>query len=326
MPLAVQAIAVSHPLPVLDQHEHLTVIATSIDAHNARLRVCQKACERYASRMVDQRRLLPYEIVQQHTVPTVSIDSLPGMKPRQIGDGLWAWALDMHTQQAHLLPAAHAFAAPDEQNSTSAHEQGIASGWSWEEAVSHALLDWCNYFTIEQIMQAHYPYRQVDLARTLTTSVGRHLYHLLTTAGYRVTAYDITGALHVPTFAICSGEQVMAYSTHCDVEEALKSGLEQALQCYQAEQFQQPEYTTDPVPDLLANLRGEQLYVPCYTPLPNTWSARMEWLLQQFQANGWRVFALPLDHDPALAQVLPYIVRLLLTLDQDNNTKRITLS
>ena len=103
----------------------------------------------------------------------------------------------------------------------------------------------------------------------------------------------------------------MAYSTHYDGAQALNMGLEQALQRYQSTQFQQPAYAPVAVPDFPAHLRSDQLSVPDYT-LPNAWPARLAWLLKQLQASGLRAFAIPLDHDPALRQVLPLIMRVLI--------------
>jgi hypothetical protein len=182
---------------------------------------------------------------------------------------------------------------------------------SWEEAICQALLDWCNYLTIEELKDSHRSYTQVDLVKAPMTPEGTHLHHLLKTTDRQITVYDVTGTLQVPTFATCLDEKIIAYSTHYDVAQALRKGLEQALQQYQSEQFQQPEYAV-PVPDFLSILQSDQLHAPRYI-LPEAWPARLEWLLQKLQANHLRAFAIPLDHDPALAQVLPYIVRVLLT-------------
>ena len=187
----------------------------------------------------------------------------------------------------------------------------IASGMVWEEAICQALLDWCNYLTVGQLKDAQHSYKQVDLARAPMTPEGAHLHRLLKAAVGQITVYDVTGTLQVPTFAICLGEKVVAYSTHCDVAQALSIGLEQALQQYQSERFLQPEYAIVPVPDLPSTLRSDQLDVPRYT-MSEAWSIRQEWLLQKFQANSLRAFVVPLNHDSALVQVLPYIVHVLL--------------
>ena len=143
------------------------------------------------------------------------------------------------------------------------------------------------------------------------TAEGVYLAGLLKAVVGQVVVYDVTGTLQVPTFAICLDEKVVAYSTHWDVAQALGLGLEEALQHYQSEHFQEGEYALVPVSDFPAALRSEQCSVPRY-PAPDVWSERQKWLLQKLQANGLRAFAVPLDHDPALVEMLPFIVRVLL--------------
>lgn len=304
-PLAVYKVHLSNPMLRKRESEPLNVVTASTDTINARLRASQRACELYAANLVDRRRLRSREAVQQYTLPAISTDQLIGIKPPLTEVETWTWALDLHTQKACLVPAMHVFFSLHNK------ERGIASGMIWEEALCQALFDWCNYLTVGQLKDTQHSSIQVDLARSPMTPEGVHLYHLLKAAVGQITIYDITGALQVPTFATCLGEKVVAYSTHCDVAQALRMGLEQALQQYQSEQFQQPEYAVVPVPDFPSTLRSDQLSVPDYT-LPEVWSERLEWLLQQFQANSLRAFAIPLNHDPALMQVLPSIVRVLL--------------
>ena len=93
---------------------------------------------------------------------------------------------------------------------------------------------------------------------------------------------------------------------------ALGLGLERALQQYQAGHFQQGACALAPVADLPMHLRSEHLTIPGYR-LPDAWPARLEWLLQRTRASGLRAYAIPLDHDPALAELLPFIVRILLS-------------
>ncbi|HXR65669.1 MAG TPA: YcaO-like family protein, partial [Ktedonobacteraceae bacterium] len=239
-----------------------------------------KACECYAAHCVNQQRLLPSESLQCAQT----------------------WALDLQTQEAVRVPADHVFAAQGEQ------ARGIAAGQTWEEALCQALLDWCNYLTIEHVQKAEQAYPQIDLERVPLSPEGAHLYRLLQAAGEQVAVYDVTGPLCVPTFATCSGGKIIAYSTHYDSAQALTLGLEQALQGYQSTQFQQPDYALAPVQDFPAHLRSTQLSIPGYT-LPNAWPARLEWLLKQLQASGLRAFVIPLDHDPALTRVFPLIIR-----------------
>jgi hypothetical protein len=50
-----------------------------------------------------------------------------------------------------------------------------------------------------------------------------------------------------------------------------------------------------------------------FSAAPETWSARKEWLLQKLWSHGMRVFVVPLDHDPTLARMVPFIVRVLVS-------------
>lgn len=307
-PLAIYKVHVSNPMLQKKRPETLTIAAAAIDTEGARLDASQKACTRYAASLVDHRRLLPLEAVQPHTFPILSADQLVGTPSFLSQKKLGAWALDLQAQQAWLVPAEHVFSALHQAE----HERGIASGMSWGEAICQALLDWCNYLTVEHVKDAQQAYSQVDLTTNLLTPDGIYLYQLLKTAvGQELFVYDVTGSLGVPTFATCFGPKVVAYSTHCDQAQALRIGFERALQQYQAEQCLQFEYAMAPLPDLPLALRSAQLSVPRYT-LPDAWSDRQAWLLQRFQANGLRAFAVPLDHDPALTRVLPFIVRVLL--------------
>jgi hypothetical protein len=159
--------------------------------------------------------------------------------------------------------------------------------------------------------------QQVDLLKMPLTSEGNYLYQLLKTAGEQVTAYDVTGVLQIPTFALCAGEQVVAYSTDCDVKQALCKGLEQVLWWHQAQHALNRDnrkgLSLRDYPALPPTLCGEQLSTPVFSAAPETWSARKEWLLQKLWSHGMRVFVVPLDHDPTLARMVPFIVRVLVS-------------
>jgi hypothetical protein len=182
---------------------------------------------------------------------------------------------------------------------------------NWDEAVGEALLDWVAYLTVKQVSEAERAYALVNLAESPMTSTGAYLRELLTIAGVPVTVYEVTGTWQIPTFAICWGEQTIAYSAHWEWTLALEAGLLQAVQHYQSQHFQQSEYALAPVPDLPLDLRGKHWSVP-QKPLPTAWPARQAWLVQALQDRGLRALALPLDHDPALRRFMPFIVRVVL--------------
>jgi len=310
VPLAIYQATLPNALCNEHQAEPVKVIGASIDRVGARIETAHKVSERYAAALADQRRLLNRAAAQQCSCPMITTEQLLETRPHTSGDevrraeGMWTWALDLQTQQAALVPASHVFTSPEQ------HTRGLASGNIWEEALCNALTDWCRVLTSERIASAHQPYPQVDLAQTLTTPEGKYLIRALQATGRCITVYDITGSLGVPTFAVCIDQKTVAYNSHCDVARALSLGLEQALQQCQSEQFQQPEYALAPVADVPMHMRGDTVTVPRST-CPEAWSERQTWLLEQLQANAFRAFAVPLDHDPALTETLPFIVRVL---------------
>ncbi|HVU71012.1 MAG TPA: TOMM precursor leader peptide-binding protein [Ktedonobacteraceae bacterium] len=302
-PLAVYQIELAHPQLPADGAQPRRVIAVSTDNREAVMRAARKACEHYAASLVDEHRLLSAEDAREAAVPLISSAELGGQAAR---DERWTWASDLHTQEAVLVPADLAFALPG------AEGRGLAAGQSWDEALCLALLDRCNELTVRHLLDARQEYSRVDLERAILTPMGVHLFHLLKAAGGPLAVYDVTGALGVPTFATCCSGRVVAYSTHCDTAQALALGLECAVQHYQSEQFQQSDYALTPLADLPARLRGTRLSTP-HTVMAEAWSARLAWLLQRLQENGLRAFAVPLNHDPALARALPFIVRVLVS-------------
>jgi putative thiazole-containing bacteriocin maturation protein len=305
VPLAVYRARLSNPMLEPLACEPYNVYAVSTDTRTALTRAGQKACERYAATLLDTRRLLSSERVQQSSLDVVPGEQLLGGEPFAPARDWWSWALDLRAQQAALVPASHVFSSLNQA------ARGIGSGQTWEEALCQALLDRCNELTVAQLQHAQQPYARVDCAAIALTSEGKHLARLLKLTGRQVTAYDITSALRIPTFAICLDGRAVAYSSHCDQAEALRQGLELAMQQCQSEQFQQADYALAPVVEFPKHLRGETLSAPDYT-LPRAWPERLAWLLEQLQSNGLRAYAVPLDHDPALAPVLPFIVRVLL--------------
>ena len=313
VPLAMYAIQVSNPTRTPLPSGSVSVLGVGIDPGSTRIRAAQKACECYAASFVDQRLLLPPEMADQGSWPVIQADQLLDHTPLPPEDVMWTWALDLHTHQPALVPATAVF--------SSFHQRkGVASGMIWEEAVCQALLDWCNDLTMKQAQENQQAYHQIDLDRAPLTPEGQHLYRLLRATARHITVYDVTGSLQIPTFAICLDEKIVAYSTHCDTAQALRVGLEQALQQYQSEQFQHHACAIPSVPDLPMHLRSERLSLPNDTA-PGTWSARQGWLLERLQANGLHAYVVPLNHDPALAQILPYIVRILLSRNEPNNGK-----
>jgi len=130
-----------------------------------------------------------------------------------------------------------------------------------------------------------------------------------------ISVYEITGTLGIPSFAFCVGDQTVAYQTGVDVRAAVCRGLEQTVAHVQARTTHQPDYAPPDVADLPHRARGMRPTLPPSMSRPN---GSGDWLHQQHRMcdalvrQGYRVVVVPLDHDPAVTDVLPYIVNLVM--------------
>ncbi len=308
IPLAVCKVKISNPTALPGCAQGQSVIATSLSFQDARQRSTQKACEVYAARAVNPRRLVMRVSEPDLVLPPESFltTGLPSIVES------WSWALHLQVRKPYLVPAPLAFPSLWSVESPESVERGIGSGMSWLEALGQALLDWACYLTIAQFHDRQQPYPKVDLHAISWESEDEHFLSLLTTAGALPDVYDVTGPLGVPTFAICTREQSIAYVSHYDRVQALSSGLERALRRFQSHYAQQSEYDVEPVPLLVPALRSDYYSEAPEMPIPQKWSARLIWIQQKLQEQGWYALAVPLNHDPALANVLPFLVRVLL--------------
>jgi putative thiazole-containing bacteriocin maturation protein len=308
LPLSVCQAVVSSPLSQENLDDASRVIGVGTDSHTARRHAALRACEIYAASLVDRRLLLSSDACQGKTIPVdrfLSTSPLAGSKE-------WTWAIDLQTGQACLVPASLVYPTLRGLSPLSEAGLGIASGMSWVEAVGQAMLNLCRHLTITQLGKAQKSYPLVDLAVTPLEPEGIRQRHIVDLIGEALTVYDVTdSSLQVPTFAFCLREKTVAYSTHLDVAQALYDGLEQTTLHWQISREQSVTPHGPTVPNLPTVLRGDTKVIPQFTA-PKLWPDRKQWLQQTLEKNGWSAFATPLDQDPALSQVQPYIVHVLL--------------
>jgi putative thiazole-containing bacteriocin maturation protein len=311
LPLSVCKAVVSEPLPQEQQGHSPTVLGRGSRFRTARLHATLRACEVYACHLVD-RRLLPSREMQQE--PPMPADRFLCEVPlAEVKE--WVWASDLQSGQACLVPAALVYPALRGLSPDGEARLGLGSGMSWEEALCRGLLSLCQHVTVTQLRERPAPSPQVDLATTPLEPEGtwqRHaLAFILEKLGEILTVYDVTGPLQVPTFAFCLGEKTIAYHTQFTVAQALREGLETALSTWQLSAEQTP--VVPALPELPFSLRGSDTSVPSYE-VPQEWPERLKWLQLALQKQQWSAFAVPLDHDPTLREVLPYMASVLLAL------------
>jgi bacteriocin biosynthesis cyclodehydratase domain-containing protein len=342
LPLSVCKAVVSNPMPSQSVGAAAcpcppAVLGFGLSFGTARKRAAERACEVYAASVVDRRQLpFVYESGSGQG-PALSLrvgdaERIAGERFLSVGSAQgtvptdevkeWTWATDLLTKRACLVPAALVYPVLCDLSPLGNAGLGISSGTSWAEAVVRGLLKVCRYLTVTQIERAQRPYPPMDLSAIPNPP---RLLHILEQMGGSVMVYDVTGSL-APTLAICSGDQTLAYSTHVDTFQALQDGLEQAV-IYKQLSGEQVLIDNLPfVPALPQSLRGfttaeieaqtgSQIgESPMHTGFPDTyevtqeWPDLADWLQDLLQMDGWRAFAVPLDHDPVLHQIRPYIV------------------
>lgn len=286
LPLHVSRVGVSNPALLPEPGEPITTVGVGTDLAMARRRAAQRACGLYAASIVDERRLV-------HTD----------------GDGAQVWGYDLTEHRPRLVPAVAVFPTLRGLAPSPAAAPWLASGFSWVEAACKALISVCRQLTMAELDTNGAPFPRIDLQVVHLDEQGARYRRILQTAGVTVAAYQATGTLGVPSFAFCVGDHTVAYSSDIDVLHALRSGLEQTVTHEQARANQQPVYAPGKVRALPQRLRNSKLTLPQLNGT-GSWADRQRWLADALQRAGRRVVAVPLDHDPGIANVLPYIVNL----------------
>jgi bacteriocin biosynthesis cyclodehydratase domain-containing protein len=336
LPLSVCKAVVSNPMPQEQTTNPPAVLGFGFSFGAARKRAAQRACEVYTANLVDRRRLPSVQTVgigsaQDIRIGASPVPTIPAERFLSSGSAQgttptvkdWTWATDLSTGEACLVPATLAYPVLLGLSPQGDAGVGIGSGTTWAEAVGQALLSVCRYLTITQIEGAQKPYPQVSPTTITLSPDETRLLHILEQMGGSVTVYDVTGSLQVPTLAICLEDQTVAYGTHVDIALALQDGLEQAV-LYK--QLSGEQILVDNLPFTLAlplSLRGEmqrEARAGATSPVPvgpsvydvsQEWPNLKSWLQDVLQMDGWQAFAVPLDHDPVLREIQPYIVHVL---------------
>ncbi len=301
LPLNVCRVTISNPALLPEPDEPLTAIGAGTDMGMARRRAAQRACELYAASVVDQRRL-----VQAN------------------GQGVRVWGYDLAEQRPRLVAAASVFPPLHGLVPSLDSAPWLASGFSWAQAVATALASVCQQLTVADLDLDGEPFPLVDLdAALLGTGVldeqGARYAAILRTWDVPVAVYEVTGTLGIPSFAFCVGNETVAYRTGVDVREALRCGLEWTVAHVQARTNHQPDYAPPDVADVADVADVPHRARGMRPTLPQSMlqlSGSGDWVYQQHRLcdalikHGNRVVVVPLDHDPAVTDVLPYIVNL----------------
>lgn len=299
----------------------LTVTGQGTDFGMARRSATRQSCEIYAAHFYDARHVLSAQ--ETRALLAQGAESAPRVYNRRLHlvnlstaeansqEGyLWAW--DLLAQRPVLVDASVAFPPFQEAGLSRAHDLiGVGSGLSWDEAIYRALLDHMQVQALRACAQIQTAFPQVNLAEAALLPAGERYRELLKLARAELAIYDLSAcSWGFPCFAFCLGGATVAYSSDCDAAEALRTGLELTLLAQQGRGDSQ-NYVPEVVYDLPLALRGsEQIALASESVL--TLEERNRRLLAAFQEHGFAPLAIPLNHDPELARVLPFLLRVVL--------------
>ncbi|PZS34537.1 MAG: hypothetical protein DLM59_04505 [Pseudonocardiales bacterium] len=307
LPLSVSRTTVSDPVSLLGADAPRPVAAgAGHEFATARYRTALLALGSYGSLMVDPgrlltsdgRALLPAGHDRTHALAQLRSGELEG----------WMRALRLSDGRPVLLPAAAVFPALRAAVVPYATPCGVAAAYSWSGALIAGLVQHCRRLTITEYEAA--PARVfplVDLGRRPPDKHVDDCIAMLVATGQLVTIHDITGDLGVPTFACFLGQDFAAYGCGVSALEALQDGLQQLLLCYQARVNDEPAYAPTEEP-----ARPPRPAAADARELPTDPVLDSSGLVARLARGGRQPVAIPLDHDPEVHQVMPYVVRVLL--------------
>lgn len=304
VPLQVTEAVVADPAGWLPAGSRPRTVGSGFTAQTARCESARRALARYATLLVDPRRL-----VDPRTRRPLTTD--PDADPRP--GAAWGYEVDA-PDRVRPVPARSAF--PVLADPSPELPVGVGAGYDWAEAVTAALASHAQALAVAGIGRATTAYPPVDLAAAagLLDGIGERCRRLLTDLGELPECYDLTGPLGVPVFGFCRGTATVAVAAGGTAGAALADGLRRVLLAVQARAHDQPDYAPPPGPPLPAGLRGG---ASRHAGWPDSGPAPPERVAARLRAAGRVAVAVPLDHDPEVAGVLPYLVQVVIVPGDD---------
>nr|AID54691.1 thiazole synthase [Streptomyces sp. NRRL WC-3908] len=212
--------------------------------------------------------------------------------PRRFADDGSVRGWDLARKEVTTVPAGDVFTSGP----------GVTAALDWTGAVTEAVAQQCAWLAVEDVRAGAAEPVLLDVAGASLDEAGRRHLDMLRPAGGEVTAADIGTALGVPVLAWWQGARPVGVT--CG-PGAVTDGLELVLLDRQSELTGESAYAPQPVPGLGAPPRGtDGAAVPADADLPA--------LVEALASRGRSPVVVPLDHDPAVHEVLPNVVRVVL--------------
>lgn len=213
---------------------------------------------------------------------------------RRLGPGgtVWGWALD--ERRAEAVAAGQVFAAD--------HEVGVAARLNWDDAVADGLAQHCVRLALRDVAEGRARPQPLHLDPGALPPEARRLLDLLHASRGSAEVADIGGALGLPVLAWWQGDRPVAVT--CG-PSSVAEGLRAALLDRQSVMTNEPAYAPVQLGKLHAPAPGGR-HLGRAEPAGD---ARM---VTALRSRGRRPLVVPLDHDPAVYEVLPFLVRVVL--------------
>ncbi|MGW9080659.1 hypothetical protein [Streptomyces kronopolitis] len=217
-----------------------------------------------------------------------------GFDERRLGPGdtVWGWAPD--EGRAEAVAVGQVFTAD--------HEVGVAAHLSWDDAVADGLAQHCARLALRDVAEGRARPLPLHLDPGALSPGARDLLDLLHASRGVVEVADIGGALGLPVLAWWQRDRPAAVTCGPD---AVTEGLRAALLDRQSVMTREPAYA--PVPLGMPHAPG-----PDGRRLGLAEPAGRARMVEALRARGVRPLVVPLDHDPAVHEVLPFLVRVVL--------------
>lgn len=247
----------------------------------------------YATRFVDPRRLLAPDGAPPAT-------AFPARWPDLAGHLVEGWSLPDWTPAT--VPAALAFPPGG-----AAEAVGVAAGWSRDAVVADALLQ---LHALDRV-RAGVPFRRLTVTRDALQPSARRLLSLLELTEQRFAVYEAI-CEPLPNVLVCTlKDRPVACVAARNRDDGLADGLSRLLLAYQAEFSEQPAYAPTVPAGIAIRTAGVEEYRSdgaAFEP-----AALVPALTAALREPGGSLVAVPLNHDPLVATVLPLVVRVVRT-------------
>jgi len=295
LPLKVTLARMSDPCGLLSAPP--VVAGVGIDAESAAERAMVQALAAYGSIVVDPRLLV-------HASGTY-LSPCEGDATRllqSVRDGsveAFVRATDLTDGWERLLPARQAFPVL-QRPSLCPTPCGTSAALDWRQALTHGLLQHCARLTVASpSLPARQPSAMLVADFDHDPEV-RFLATMVKAAGLDLTLHDITGPTGVPVVACASASGKTVYGGGVQLADAVREALTAALFHYQLRY------------DLVLSAATPAAASAIWTNPASSASLSPDRLVHALMSLGYTPSVVALDHDRAVHEAFPYVLRVIL--------------